>query len=429
LGSAGTTQFRAPFEGNPDWCACYEPNPAGDWFAISPFGNTSPRFSKEFDAWEWIRQQHAKSDAITGRGALKVEFASEFQVEANLPLVDGWIDRGELVAVVGPPGSFKTTLAADMACCVAWEHPWMGCKTEGGSVLVVELEGARGFRNRVIAWHKFKALPHAAASIGMVSEGITLACGTDGPDTKRVIAAADAVAKKTGQPVRLIVVDTMSRAMGDKDEDKAGDISFLVQAMNEIQRKTGAAVLLIHHTGLMDGTRGRGSSNQRASWDVELLVEAKDNGHGTVKAQKQREKEKRAPLRFLTEVVQIGTRQDGKSVTARVSRLAVEGEVPAAEGKGQGKGPTLGKNEKLLLSVLEDERARWQPLPKEAAFPPEGLGMPANELRDAFYRRLPDDTKNKRDTWAKAWKALAIDHKLIGMVDSWVWRKDQPITA
>jgi hypothetical protein len=72
-------------------------------------------------------------DKLAQKPALHIEYADEFSVEAGLPLVDGWIDQGELVAMVGAPGSFKTTLAADLAGCIAWERPWMGCKVAGGA--------------------------------------------------------------------------------------------------------------------------------------------------------------------------------------------------------------------------------------------------------------------------------------------------------
>ena len=360
-------------------------------------------------------------DKMAQKPALAIEYASDFFVEAGLPLVDGWIDQGELVAMVGAPGSWKTTLAADLAGCIAWERPWMGCKVTGGSVLVVELEGARGFRNRVIAWHKHHGLEYRAAPIGMVSQGITLTEGATGEDTQRVIAAAKAIGEKTDLPLRLIMVDTMSRVIGPgRDEDKASDISSLVQAVNEIQRQTSAAVLLIHHVGFGDSTRGRGSSNQRASWDVDLLVQA-EGMFGTVSAPKQREKEKLPPIPFATVVVEIGTRQDGKAITSCVTRPAEEGEIP--ESKVKAKGPKLGKNELLLVLALTEQQSKWQPLPKGTAFPPNGLGMPEDELREAFERKLSSDMSapGKRGTWGRAVKCSAI-----GMDSGWVWLADQP---
>jgi hypothetical protein len=391
-------------------------------------------FDSEEDAREaaqrYERDQKATTDSalpnfakMAEKPALIVEYASDFFVEAGLPLVDGWIDQGELVSIVGAPGSWKTTLMADLAGCVAWERPWMGCKTAGGAILVVELEGARGFRNRVIAWHKYHGLDYRAAPIGMVSQGITLTEGANGEDTKRVIAAAKAVAEKTDLPLRLIMVDTMSRVIGPgKDEDRASDISALVQAVNEIQRQTGAAVALIHHVGLTDGTRGRGSSNQRASWDVDLLVQA-EGMFGTVSAPKQREKEKLPPIAFATIVVEIGTRQDGKAIASCVTRAAEQGEMPKAKAQG----PKLGKNESLLLLALKEQRDGWQPLPKGPAFPPSGFGMVKDELRNAFYPKLDSDMtgSGRRMALNRALSTL-VNAGLIGMDSDWVWLIGQP---
>ena len=101
---------------------------------------------------------------------------------------------------------------AGAACCIAWGLPWLGCKVAEGSVLMVELEGAKGFRHRVIAWHQANGRNYAEAPIGMVSEGINLACGARGEDAQLVIDSAKAVAEKTNKPLRLIVIDTMSRS-------------------------------------------------------------------------------------------------------------------------------------------------------------------------------------------------------------------------
>jgi hypothetical protein len=217
------------------------------------------------------------------------------------------------------------------------------------------------------------------------------------------------------------MIDTMSRVIGAGDEDKASDISSLVQAVNEIQRQTGAAVALIHHVGLTDGSRGRGSSNQRASWDVELLVQA-EGRFGTVSAPKQREKEQLPPIPFAAVVVEIGTRQDGKTITACVTRLAEQGEIPESKAKG----PKLGKNESLLLLALKEQRDKWQPLPRGPAFPPSGFGMVKDELRDAFYQKLSSDMSpsGKRMAFKRAVDGV-IAAGTMAMDSDWIWMTGQ----
>jgi hypothetical protein len=352
---------------------------------------------------------------------LKIEFARQFIVTASMPLIDGWIDEGELVAMIGAPQSYKTTITADMVGCIAHGIPWMDCRTERGSVLVVELEGAKGFRHRCIAWHKAKGLDINKAPIGMSCEGVTLACGTDGEDVKRVIDAAQDVAKHTGLPLRMIVVDTLARVMGGKDEDKAADISYLVQAIGEIQRQTGVAVMLIHHTGHADKTRGRGSSNQRASWDVDLLVEA-NNGFGTVKAPKQREKEKRPTLAFAVDVVEIGHRPDGKAITACVTRLARPGEGPTAD-KDSDDG--LSKSLRIALGALQ------------SAINKGGKTKATMKAwRAEFYSRVPTEngeTKDKAtDRKGKAFKRAYTDLQALERIvisDDYVWLAENDIEA
>jgi energy-coupling factor transporter ATP-binding protein EcfA2 len=416
---------------------------AGDWDVAQRSGEMAYQFqhyASEDEAWNAIHEyEQGQNATATGsalpdfekmaeRPALIIEYAGEFSVEAGLPLVDGWVDQGELVAIIGAPGSYKTTLMADLAGCIAWERPWMGCKTAGGAILVVELEGARGFRNRVIAWHKHHGLDFRKAPIGMVSQGITLTEGANGEDTRRVIDAAKSVAEKTGLPLRLIMIDTMSRVIAPgKSEDSASDISGLVQAVGEIQRQTGAAVALIHHVGLTDGTRGRGSSNQRASWDVELLVQA-EGMFGTVSAPKQREKEQLPPIPFAAVVVEIGNRQDGKTISACVTRLAEQGEIPNPKTSGpKAQGPKFSMNEGRMLKTMQELREKWEPLPKGPAFPPSGAGLPKAIVQEWFNRKLVDvkTEAGKRGSFSSGIKGLT-EKGILEVHDDWYWLTGQP---
>jgi RecA-family ATPase len=83
-----------------------------------------------------------------------------------------------------------------------------------------------------------------------------------------VIRSARELKATTGQPVRLIVIDTLARVMGAGDENSTQAMNTVLNSAKRIQRETGAAVLIVHHEG-KDASRGsRGSSALPAAIDV-----------------------------------------------------------------------------------------------------------------------------------------------------------------
>jgi RecA-family ATPase len=57
----------------------------------------------------------------------------------------------------------------------------------------------------------------------------------------------------------LVIIDTLARCMIGGDENSARDMGLFVEACSRVQ-KTGAAVMVIHHTGKNSATGPRGSS-------------------------------------------------------------------------------------------------------------------------------------------------------------------------
>lgn len=62
------------------------------------------------------------------------------------------------------------------------------------------------------------------------------------------------LASQTGR-FGLIVADTLSRIMGNGDENTAPDIADLVRNPDVLRRRAGSNIMLIHHSG-KDAARG-----------------------------------------------------------------------------------------------------------------------------------------------------------------------------
>jgi hypothetical protein len=153
---------------------------------------------------------------------------------------------------------------------------WYGARVKGGGVIYVCREGAAGVRQRMKAWRQEKA-GDRAAPFALVPQSINLFDGEEELD--RLIADINGLADPMQGPVRLVVLDTLSRMIGSGDEDKARDINVMVRSAERIQRDTGAHVMIVHHSG-KDRDRGmRGSNGLLGAVDAAIEV-TRDEGRG-----------------------------------------------------------------------------------------------------------------------------------------------------
>jgi RecA-family ATPase len=229
-------------------------------------------------------------------------------------LVKGWIDRGTLTVLYGDANAGKSFAAIDLAHCVREGIAWGGYKVSPGPVLYIAAEGGAVFQNRLAARKaRFLVMRHQIALTGR------------NPDAPPLAEAVRHLAEIEGEPFRLVIVDTLARAMGGGDENTAPDIAALVNGCGVIQHQTGAAVLLVHHSG-KDAARGaRGHSALRAAVDTELCVTVEDDGWRTIKATKQRDWPGGKDMRFKLSEVTLGRDRDGDAVTSCVVQHEVKG--------------------------------------------------------------------------------------------------------
>jgi len=118
--------------------------------------------------------------------------------------------------------------------------------------------------------------------------------------------------------VRLIIIDTVARAVAGGDENSSTDMGRLIAACDQIRTETGAHVALIHHAGKDAAKGARGHSSLRAAVDTEIEITAEAPIH-TLQITKQRDlasKGLRLSARFVS--VELGLNQWGKPRTACV---------------------------------------------------------------------------------------------------------------
>jgi len=182
------------------------------------------------------------------------------------PLINHFLYQDTLAMLYGPSGSGKTFLAVTWAMHLATGHWWEGHIVEPTPVLYIIAEGANGVGKRVEAWTEHhKQTLEQSEPVYWHPAAINLAARPQAEALATV--AAD-------HGVGLVVIDTLARCAVGAEENSAKDMGKLVDNCDLIRNKTGACVLLVHHSGKDPSNGARGSSVLRAAMDTEISLDS-----------------------------------------------------------------------------------------------------------------------------------------------------------
>lgn len=311
--------------------------------------------------------------------------------------VQGVLVEASAAVIYGESNAGKTFFATDLALCVAAGKEWMGRRIEQGAVAYCVLEGGFGFRNRVEVWRREHMDEDATLPFASIEASINML--DPDADTPRLIETLAQAQKLVEVPFKLIVIDTLSRALAGGNENAPEDMGALVKNMDRLRKETGAAVLFIHHSG-KDAARGaRGHSLLRAAVDTEIEVTT-DEKAGTRKALvvKQRDMSKGASFPFSLKIVELGPNRHGEQVTSCIVEEADE------EPDAMSSGGKLTADQQQALRVLTDALNEHG----DPGFPgvPSGMrSIPEEWWRDRYYARCKPGAAQK--TKEKAFRRAA----------------------
>jgi len=298
-------------------------------------------------------------------------------------LVNGLVESDTLAMFFGETESFKSFCAIDLAACIATGAPWAGRQVKEGAVVYVAGEGRGGLARRARAWELQRGISLADAPLFVSSKpGLLL----DEQSALEVEAEVDRVAAEYGAPL-LIVIDTVARAMSGGDENASKDMGLFVERVDALRRRYGATVLLVHHSGLVDKGRGRGSSALKAALDAEYQVERVENT-AIVAATKTKDGPRPAPLYFEAVEHVVMVTSGGDEITSLA--MARTDDKPAA------------REERLTASqraAMETYRAAAKDNP---ALDDEGrfLGVHLNDWQPVFF------AVSTASTYGGKWRAF-----------------------
>ena len=178
-------------------------------------------------------------------------------------LIDRLIPSGCVVLFSGREGTMKTWLALDWARAVAEGTNWLSRPCEAGGVLYLDAEMPKDL---------FLSRLHG---IG----GSTNLNIWRWQDTSFPVTLTDRGLRVAAQSHRLIVVDTLRRFMGDKEENSSTDMADITKSLRQLTR-SGATVIVLHHAKKDPEHAGyRGSTELGAGVDIVLHIERTDRSH------------------------------------------------------------------------------------------------------------------------------------------------------
>ena len=298
-------------------------------------------------------------------------------------------------ALYGPPGSYKSFIALDIAEAIATGRPWMGnAVSNPGAVLIIAGEGHGGIGARIMAC-KINNNTKDGAEIYVIRHQLNLRSSAD--DFNLLMESIDELIQRKGIDLRLIQIDTLARAFGGGNENDSQDMGAFIHNCGRMQRKLDCALMPLHHSG-KDSTKGlRGHSSLLGAVDTQLelqklaMDEPKDGvaGRGIITISKQ--KDGQDNLKFGFEMIHIDI------------------------------GGSLNLGESTSLAVREYQEMIDEQHKKTRTPPPRsGAGGVQKVAIDALHKaiaehgemRLIDGKRNKAvhvDQWMEAFSAAQTD--------------------
>lgn len=318
-------------------------------------------------------------ERIKGRGAFKLVPAADLEIKPPSWLISGLLEADSLAQVFGEPGSYKSFLALDWACCIATGTPFDGRPVQQAPVIYIAGEGHNGLARRLKAWSVANGVDLEEAAL-YVSERAAALCDDD--DAREVVDRVNEVAQGHGISPGLVVIDTVARNFGPGDENSNTDMSQFVQVADSIRNGHKATVLLVHHTGHQEKSRARGATALKAALDAEYRIDRDKSEVVRLESTKMKDASEPKPLAFKAATVEIGcTDPEGSPITSVVLKRTEYTAPPKGGQSGRGK---WQKQALTLLDDLFDEARRER---RDSGKDPEAARVSVEQWR----RKMADN--------------------------------------
>lgn len=238
-------------------------------------------------------------------------------------------------------------------------------------------------------------------------------------DEHSVKDVANTIKAVCADPV-LIVVDTLHRNFGSGDENSAGDFGTATNHIDTHLRSTGAAVILVHHSGHGAKDRSRGSSSIKAALDVEYNVSKNQENIVSMVCTKSKDFNKPKPQNFEINEVDLGWKDEDGQPIKSINLEGYEGDV------SRGKTKELSHRNKQILATLTEAVAAFGEEPnntirrKYTCYNHDKV-VSTDNWRKIAYRVIDAETTNAKKSAFNRACALLQKSKDIQLYDGYYW--------
>ena len=320
------------------------------------------------------------------------------------------LGAGELSCIAAAPSSGKSALATDIAGHVAAGRHWFGHHVQGGGVLYVAAERVALGERRLAAFRLYHGVSHLP--LGIVSGSIDLRSST-----ACAIEIVD-IAAKLSDPVCLIVIDTVSRALAGGDENAPRDMGQFLRNV-ELLQATGAHVLLLHHIPADGAQRPRGHGSLLGACDTTFRID-QSGPFRILSIDKSNDAAEGGRVPFTLKSIEL--HRDDNVVTVAPVVVPFDGPTPHPERKRK-----LSNKQVLALQTLHSLCLELgQRLPSGYGVPPNLRAIQVNTWRQELESRgvIDRNGSNPRQEFRRLNDAL----KKAGLVaerDDLIWIAEQ----
>ena len=337
----------------------------------------------------------------------KVEMWRDAKDEPVKWLVDRIVPQKAFMALYGPPGTFKSFIALHLAAMIASGSAWLAHEVhEPGEVLYIAGEGHGGIGTRIAGLRHAYELTDIP--VGVIRSQVNLRSSDQ--DFEDLIIA---IKSSEIQRPKLIIIDTLARAFGGGNENASEDMGSFISNCGRLQEATGAALLVVHHSG-KDASLGlRGHSSFLGAVDTQIEISRHvDQMSGTLKVTKQKDGKDGVEIHFSMDTVSFDQSEtsaaklnlgfeDDSSATLVVKPF--DGQLPDGIGfkppqgsranAGRGKHQSMGRE--ALRHIVKVE-GQYQIVQGE-----RHRAVTLDRWRDEVYARLGSDVdeSDKRKRW------------------------------
>lgn len=260
------------------------------------------------------------------------------------PLVEGLIDEGAAVLLIGHPKAGKSHAAYAIAHAVATGQSLAGRHVEAGGVLYIQYEGFAGMRARRAAL-RIKHGPGGKLAFWRASGNILR------PEHQQdIVRRIEEAERRLGCRIVLVVVDTVSAAAPGLKQNDAADVSAALEGFKARVLNADRALLLLHHKP-KNGDDPAGSFVWKANVDGVLHVEKLTGGARRLVAADMRDHVEGGDLEFRLEPVQVGTTRRGRPMFSAVAIFGAAGDFSYTNEPAT---PAARSVEAAIRSLLKD---------------------------------------------------------------------------